>query len=134
MNNIQKSWFLPTAPPTFAPFCPFSGQKRIFIEKWHHHLKRLIVLYLYAKNYKKRLNGSKDIVIWKIKWSDWSRAFCPKFPEREFSQIWNLHSKLANHKTLHFRPFLAKTNDLILLKSPKTLFLGLYIAQLCTHF
>ena len=29
-----------------------------------------------------------------------------------------------NYKTLHFRPFLAKTNDSILRKSPKNLFLG----------
>ena len=54
LNNIQKSWFFPTALPTFAPFCPFSGQKGIFIEKWQYHLKRLIAFYLYAKKYKKR--------------------------------------------------------------------------------
>ena len=52
--------------------------------------------------------------------------FCPKSREREFSQIWDLRRKLANHKTLHFRSFLAKTNDSILRKSPKTLFLGLF--------
>ena len=37
--------------------------------------------------------------------------------------MWDLHRKSANHKTLHFRPFLAKTNDSIFRKSPKTLFL-----------
>ena len=52
--------------------------------------------------------------------------FCPKSREREFSQIWDLRTKLANHKTLHFRSFLAKTNDSILRKGPKTLFLGLF--------
>ena len=52
--------------------------------------------------------------------------FCPKSREREFSQIWDLRRKLANHKTLHFRSFLEKTNDSILRKSPKTLFLGLF--------
>ena len=52
--------------------------------------------------------------------------FCLKSREREFSQIWDFHRKLANHKTLHFRSFLAKTNDSILRKSPKTLFLGLF--------
>ena len=52
--------------------------------------------------------------------------FCPKSQEGEFSQIWDLHRKLANHETLHFRSFLAKTNDSILHKSLKTLFLGLF--------
>ena len=52
--------------------------------------------------------------------------FCPKSREREFFQIWDLRRKLANHKTLHFSPFLAKINDSILCKSPKTLFLGLF--------
>ena len=52
--------------------------------------------------------------------------FCPKSQEREFSQIWDLRRKLANRKSLHFRSFLAKTNDSILHKCPKTLFLGLF--------
>ena len=51
---------------------------------------------------------------------------CPKSQEREFSQTWDFCRKLANHKTLHFRLFLAKTNDSIFCKSPKTLFLGLF--------
>ena len=44
--------------------------------------------------------------------------FCRKSQEQEFSQIWDLCRKLANHITLHFRSFLAKTNDSILCKSP----------------
>ena len=42
LSNIQKSLFSPTAPPTFAHFCPFWGQIVIFLEKWQHRLKRLI--------------------------------------------------------------------------------------------
>ena len=53
-------------------------------------------------------------------------TFSPKSREREFFQIWDLRRKLANHITLHFRSFLAKTNDSILRKSPKTLFLSLF--------
>ena len=53
--------------------------------------------------------------------------FCPKSREREFSQIWDLRRKLANHKTLHFMSILAKTNDSILRKSLKTLFWGLFV-------
>ena len=56
----KKVYFFPTAPPTFAPFCTFSGQKGIFTEKWQQHLQRLMVFYLYAKKYKKWLNDSKD--------------------------------------------------------------------------
>ena len=108
LEQIEKNWFCPTALPTFAPFCPFLGQTGIFPEKWHHHLNRLMVLYLYVKNYKKQLNGSKDIVIWKIERSDWSRAFKNKSREWEFSQIWDLHRKLANHNVLHFRSFYQK--------------------------
>ena len=107
-------------------FLPLFGPNRHFPEKWYHHLKRLMVIHLYAKKYKKRLNGSKDIAIWKIEWSDWSRAFTYKSQEWEFSQIQDLHRKLANHNTLLFRSFLAKTNDSILHKIPKTLFLGLF--------
>ena len=62
--------------------------------------------------------------------------FCPKSREREFFQIWDLRRKLANHNTLHFRSFLAKSNDSILRKNPKTLFLGLFgpIWALFPHF
>ena len=99
-------------------FAPFWGQIDIFPEKRQHHLKRLMVFYLYAKKYKKRLNGSKDIVIWKIEQSDWSIAFTHKSQELEFSQIWGLRRKLANQKTLRFRRFLAKINDSIMHKIP----------------
>ena len=59
--------------------------------------------------------------------------FCPKSREQEFSQIWDLLRKLANHKSLHFRSFLAKTNDSIFRKNPKTLFLG-HFGPFFAHF
>ena len=65
----------------------------------------------------KRLKFSKD--------TDWSRAFRPKSREWEFSQKCGLR-KLANHNTLHFRSFLAKTNDSTFHKSPKSLFLPIF--------
>ena len=111
LSNIQKSWFCPTAPPTFAPFCTFSGQKGIFPEKWQQHLKRLMVFYLHAKKYKKWLNGSKDIVIWKIEQSDWSRAFAQKSWEWEISQKQHLGQFIPFNAlsifqiTLTFEPF-----------------------------
>ena len=51
---------------------------------------------------------------------------CPKSRKQEFSQIWDFCRKLANHNTLRFRSFLAKTNDSILHKSKKKLFLSLF--------
>ena len=47
-------------PAHFCSILPFLGETGIFPEKWQHHLKRLMVFYLYAQNYKKQLNGSKD--------------------------------------------------------------------------
>ena len=57
---------------------------------------------------------------------DFLGPFCPKSQEREFSQVWDLRRKLANHKALHLKSFLAKSIDSILRKSPKTLFLGIF--------
>ena len=85
------------------------------------------ILSLCKKNYKKRLNGSKDIVIWKIERSDWSRAFTHKSQERKFSQIWGWCRKLANYNTLHFRSLLSKTNDSIFHTSPKSSFLCILV-------
>ena len=75
----------------------------IFWKKWLHHLEHVIVFYLYYK-----------MVEWFKRYSNlkhWVTALGPKFQEREFSKIWGLHRKLVNHKTLHFRSFIAKTND-----------------------
>ena len=59
--------------------------------------------------------------------------FCPKSRELEFSQIWDLRRKLANHKTLHFRSFLAKTNDSILHESPKKTIYKYTITPILPH-
>ena len=81
IEQYTKKWILSNCSAHFCAFLPFFGAKSIFTEKWQYHLKRLMVLYLHAKNYKKRLNGSKVIVIWKIERSDWSRAFAYKSRE-----------------------------------------------------
>ena len=92
MQNIKKINFeqytkkvdFSNCSAHFWPFLPFFVEKCIFPEKWQQHLQRLMVFYLYAKKYKKQMNGSKDIVIWKIERSDWSRAFGHKSREWEF--------------------------------------------------
>ena len=44
--------------------------------------------------------------------------------EPDFSQACSFRKMLMNHKNFRFRQVPDKTNDLIFLKSPKTLFLG----------
>ena len=115
--KVQKPYFC----PLLDPFCPFLAKKKFLSKKRLHH-KKYMVFYHHAKKYKKRSNGSKDIAIWEIERSDWSRAFVPVSREQEFFRTCGFRRKLANHKTLRFRPFLAKTNGWIFRKIPKTLF------------
>ena len=44
--------------------------------------------------------------------------------EPDFSQACSFRRMLMNHKNLHFTEIPDKTNDVIFLKSPKTLFMG----------
>ena len=44
--------------------------------------------------------------------------------EPDFSQACSFCKTLMNHKNFHFTQFLYKTNDIIFLKSPKTMFFG----------
>ena len=108
-------------------FCLIWAKPEFFRKTVLHHLKGIMVFYLYAKNYKKWLNCSKDIAIWKIEWFDWSRALETKSREPEFSQTWGLHKKLDNNKTLHFRIFLATPNESILHKWQKNPNFGLIL-------
>ena len=85
-----------------------------------------MIFYLDAKNYKKRLNGSKDIAIRRIERCDWSRGKMNISRELEFCQTCGFLRMIEKHNSFHFRPLLAKTNDSILRKSPKTLFLGTF--------
>ena len=110
-------------PPTFAPFCPFWGKLAFFQKSDNIILNVLWYSIIMQKLIKNDWMVKKLRVIWKIERSDWSRAFTYKSREREFSQKWGMRRKLANHNMLHFRSFLAKTNDSILLKSPKSPFL-----------
>ena len=91
----------------FGPFSPF-------LRKWEFFWKMVsgAVYTLLPSNFMKNMK--------KIEWDNFEKytkklffptvpptfgPFCPKSREREFSQIWDLHRKLANHKTLHFRTF-----------------------------
>ena len=71
--NLRKSKKCPFLHH-FGPVLPNLGQIGFFSKKSLHHLKRVTVFYLYAKNYKKRSNGSKDIAMRRIERSNWLRA------------------------------------------------------------
>ena len=78
------------------------------------------------KKYGKRSNSSKDIAVWEIERSDWSRAFKDISREQEFSRTCGFCRKLANQKRLRFMPFLVKTNGWIFCQSPKNIFLPFF--------
>ena len=100
------------------------GQIDFFSKKSLNHLKRVMVLYLYAKNYKKRSNGSKNITIRRIELSDWSRAKMPISREPDFSQTCGFRRMIENHNIFRFKPFIAISNDSIFRKIPKPPILG----------
>ena len=68
-------------------------------------LKRGMVFYLYAKKYKKRSNGSKDIAIRRIEQSGWSKGEMPISRKPDFSQTCGFRRMIENHNIL---PFLTK--------------------------
>ena len=51
-------------------------------------------------------------------------AFLPITWELDFSQAWSFRRMLMNHNNFHFTQIADKANDVIFLKSPKTMFLG----------
>ena len=68
----------------------------------------LLVKYWWLKNTETSLVDSFLAIIW----------------EPNFSQAWSFCRMLMNHKNFHFTQIPDKTNDVIFLKSPKTMFLG----------
>ena len=125
-----KTLFLGLFGPLYCPTLhPFLGVKEWRQRKNGPHQSESTFhqLFKYEIRFSKSLAVVLDIAILcqvqKPYFYPFLGPFCPKSREREFSQIWDFHRKLADHKTLHFRSFLAKTNDSILRKSPKTLFL-----------
>ena len=47
--------------------------------------------------------------------------------ETDFSQAWSFRRMLMNHRNFRFTQIPDKTNDVILLQSPVTMFLGLFL-------
>ena len=119
--KVQKPYFW----AILGPFCP-KYWEREFSHIWDLCRKLANHITLHFRSFLAKTNDSILRKSPKTLFCPFFGPFCPKSREREFSQIWDLRWKLANHISLHFRSFLAKSNDSILSKSPKTLFLGLF--------
>ena len=119
--KVQKTLFL----PFFGNFWP-KYWEREFSQQWDLCRKSANHKMLHFRPFLVKTNDSIFRKRPEPYFCTFLGPFCPKSRERDFSQIWDLHRKLANHNTLHFRSFLAKSNDSNLLKSPKTLFLCLF--------
>ena len=124
--KVQKPYFWAFISPDFAPI--FRGEG-VEIEKNcpHQSESTFHQLFKYEIRFSKSLAVVLDIAILcqvqKSYFCPFLGPFCPKSREREFSQIWDFCRKLANHNTLHFKPFPATTNDSVLHKCSKSPFL-----------
>ena len=96
---------------------PFA-QMRIFSENLLINLTPFIQAYLRVKN-------QSQIFMIKEYWNIIGREpFLAITWEPDFSQACSFRRMLINHKNFRFAQIPDKTNDVIFLKSPKTLFLG----------
>ena len=113
--------------------CTIFGPKGIhlpFSEKLLVSLVFFIHAYLHAKSQSQIL-----IYLWntddlRILKSHWLRAIFAFTWELDFSQACSFLRMLMNHKNFDFTQIPGKTNDIIFLKSPKTMFLGHFWAFL----
>ena len=74
----KKDDFVQLLCPFLLLFAIFQGKKAFFQKNYNIILNVLWYSIFMQKNYWKHLNGSKDIVIWKIERSDCLRAFAHK--------------------------------------------------------
>ena len=128
MTQFSAKVHKPYLCPFLGPFCPKSSREREFSQIWGLRGRLANHNALHFRSFLVKTNDS--ILGKKSIFGPLFLFLCPFWPksrEREFSQIWDFRRKLANHNTLNFRSFLAKTNDSILHKSPITLLLGLFV-------
>ena len=80
---------------------------------------------IYISKIKVRYQSINEILTIKEYWNliGWE-PFLAVTWEPDFSQACSFHRMLMNHKNFHFTQIPDKTNDVIFLKSPKTMFLG----------
>ena len=107
-------------------FCPIWAKQDFFFQKSHCTILNVLWFSIFMQKNKKRSNGSKDIALRRIERCDWSRDKILISRELEFSQTCGFRRMIEKHNGFHVSPLLAKYNDSILRRSPKTLILGTF--------
>ena len=78
---------------------------------------------IYMPKIKIRYQSISDILMIKEYWNLIGQdPFLAITSESDFSQAYSFCRMLMNHKNFHFTQIADKTNDMIFLKSPKTMF------------
>ena len=111
--------------------CAIVGPKMAHLPKWEFFQKTcqwaLFVSFMpiYIPKNKVRYYSITEILTIKEYWNLIGREpFLAITWEPDFSQACSFRRMLMNHKNFHFTQIPDKTNDVIFLKSPKTMFLG----------
>ena len=126
MQNFKK--LLPADPELWG--CTILGTKMAHFSKWEFFSEKLFMIlvpfihdYLHAKNQSQILIS--EILTIKEYWNLIGREpFLDITWELDFSQACSFCKMLMNHKNFHFTQIPDKTNDVIFIKTPKTMFLG----------
>ena len=121
--NLHHLWRDQSAVSCFGQFWAGMARQGQTTHQMNFHHISLMVLYPHAKNYQKRLSGSEDIQISKIKRYDWSRAFDPITRKPGCSQWYEWCAMMPHHTTPTFKSFPAKNDESILRNCPKSPFL-----------
>ena len=108
----------------FSQRGPFASNNFFFSENLLMSLVSFIHVYLHAKNQSQILIYQWNTDDLRILKSHWLRTIFAFTWELDFSQACSFLRMLMNHKNFHFTQIPDKTNDMIFLKSPKTMFLG----------
>ena len=104
---------------------PFQQMRIFFIKPANESCFFYSCLSTYQKSKSDRYSSISEILTIKEYWNliDWE-PFLAITWEPDFSQVCSFCRMLMNHKNFHFTQIPDKTNDMIFLKSPKTMFLG----------
>ena len=107
MSNIQKSWFFSTAPPTFAPFCPFLG-KRAFFQKSDNIILNVLWYSIFMQKNIKNSWMVQKIVIWKI---EWFFKYCPNLHPFLGMKEWTYRKMVNINLKVHFKSYWNMKSD-----------------------
>ena len=94
--------------------------------KWHTQLLPFMDVCQHAKTQNETSSPSRDISNQRFLQFDWLIAFWSITRDPDFSETCGFRRMIEKDNSFHFRTLLAKTNDSILHKCPKTLILGTF--------